>query len=126
MPCANSARVAPQRSHLSCGEVDRPLMHVDIKAAALRQHAAVEAHLLRVATRAPRFRTHSPVFSPADGTLHQPPNFFLAVDNDADRNEWVAAIGRATTENRRVRSYSEEVEYQEQQARLAAARAAGD
>ena len=46
-------------------------------------------------------------------------NFFLAVDNDADRNEWVAAIGRATTENRRVRSYSEEVEYQEQQARAA-------
>ena len=42
--------------------------------------------------------------------------------NDGERNEWEAAIGRATTESRRVRSYSEEVEYQEQQARLAAAR----
>ena len=48
-------------------------------------------------------------------------NFFLVAMSDADRNEWVAAIGRATTESRRVRSYSEEVEYQEQQARLAAA-----
>ena len=48
-------------------------------------------------------------------------NFFLVALSDADRNEWVAAIGRATTESRRVRSYSEEVEYQEQQARLAAA-----
>ena len=36
--------------------------------------------------------------------------------SEAERNEWVAAIGRATTESRRVRSYSEEVEYQEQQA----------
>mmetsp|Transcript_16948 Transcript_16948/g.47272 ORF Transcript_16948/g.47272 Transcript_16948/m.47272 type:complete len:141 (+) Transcript_16948:50-472(+) len=51
-------------------------------------------------------------------------NFFLIAADDADRNEWVAAIGRATTESRRVRSYSEEVEYQEQQARLAAMRAA--
>ena len=49
-------------------------------------------------------------------------NFFLMATSDAERNEWVAAIGRATTESRRVRSYSEEVEYQEQQARLAAAR----
>lgn len=49
-------------------------------------------------------------------------NFFLMASSDAERNEWVAAIGRATTESRRVRSYSEEVEYQEQQARLAAAR----
>ena len=48
-------------------------------------------------------------------------NFFLMAATDAERNEWVAAIGRATTESRRVRSYSEEVEYQEQQARLAAA-----
>merc|ERR1719181_509998 len=48
-------------------------------------------------------------------------NYFLAAMSDADRNEWVAAIGRATTESRRVRSYSEEVEYEEQQARLAAA-----
>jgi len=48
-------------------------------------------------------------------------NFFLVAMSDADRNEWVAAIGRATTESRRVRSYSEEVEYQEQQARLTAA-----
>merc|ERR1719240_1827055 len=48
-------------------------------------------------------------------------NFFLMAKSDAERNEWVAAIGRATTESRRVRSYSEEVEYQEQQARLAAA-----
>ncbi|KAL1523562.1 hypothetical protein AB1Y20_018498 [Prymnesium parvum] len=47
-------------------------------------------------------------------------NFFLVAMSDAERNEWVAAIGRATTESRRVRSYSEEVEYQEQQARLAA------
>jgi len=46
-------------------------------------------------------------------------NFFLMASSDAERNEWVAAIGRATTESRRVRSYSEEVEYQEQQARLA-------
>merc|ERR1719240_146123 len=51
-------------------------------------------------------------------------NFFLMASSDAERNEWVAAIGRATTESRRVRSYSEEVEYQEQQARLAKARAA--
>jgi len=51
-------------------------------------------------------------------------NFFLMASSDAERNEWVAAIGRATTESRRVRSYSEEVEYQEQQAILAAARAA--
>ena len=51
-------------------------------------------------------------------------NFFLMATRDAERNEWVAAIGRATTESRRVRSYSEEVEYQEQQTRLAAARAA--
>ena len=43
-------------------------------------------------------------------------NFFLMAASDAERNEWVAAIGRATTESRRVRSYSEEVEYQEQQA----------
>merc|ERR1719333_803496 len=49
-------------------------------------------------------------------------NFFFIADSDNSRNEWVAAIGRATTESRRVRSYSEEVEYQEQQARLAAAR----
>ena len=49
-------------------------------------------------------------------------NFFLMAASDAERNEWVAAIGRATTESRRVRSYSEEVEYQEQQARLAQAR----
>ena len=49
-------------------------------------------------------------------------NFFLMASSDAERNEWVAAIGRATTESRRVRSYSEEVEYQEEQARLAAAR----
>ena len=49
-------------------------------------------------------------------------NFFLMAATDAERNEWVAAIGRATTESRRVRSYSEEVEYQEQQARLAAQR----
>jgi len=47
-------------------------------------------------------------------------NFFLMASSDAERNEWVAAIGRATTESRRVRSYSEEVEYQEQQRRLAA------
>jgi hypothetical protein len=51
-------------------------------------------------------------------------NFFLMAGSDAERNEWVAAIGRATTESRRVRSYSEEVEYQEQQAQLNAARAA--
>ena len=43
-------------------------------------------------------------------------NFFLMAASDSERNEWVAAIGRATTESRRVRSYSEEVEYQEQQA----------
>mmetsp|Transcript_13786 Transcript_13786/g.27957 ORF Transcript_13786/g.27957 Transcript_13786/m.27957 type:complete len:167 (+) Transcript_13786:66-566(+) len=49
-------------------------------------------------------------------------HFFLAAANDADRNEWVAAIGRATTESRRVRSYSEEVEHEEQQARLAKAK----
>lgn len=49
-------------------------------------------------------------------------NFFLVASSDAERNEWVAAIGRATTESRRVRSYSEEVEYQEQQARLTAAK----
>merc|ERR1719399_2551817 len=49
-------------------------------------------------------------------------NFFFIADSDHERNEWVAAIGRATTESRRVRSYSEEVEYQEQQALLAAAR----
>ena len=48
-------------------------------------------------------------------------HFFLVATSDGERNEWVAAIGRATTESRRVRSYSEEVEYQEQQARLAAA-----
>jgi len=48
-------------------------------------------------------------------------NFLLVAMSDVDRNEWVAQIGRATTESRRVRSYSEEVEYQEQQARLAAA-----
>eukprot|EP00316_Scyphosphaera_apsteinii_P022467 CAMPEP_0119307718 /NCGR_PEP_ID=MMETSP1333-20130426/8129_1 /TAXON_ID=418940 /ORGANISM="Scyphosphaera apsteinii, Strain RCC1455" /LENGTH=153 /DNA_ID=CAMNT_0007311315 /DNA_START=81 /DNA_END=542 /DNA_ORIENTATION=- len=48
-------------------------------------------------------------------------NYYLIAANDDDRNQWVAAIGRATTESRRVRSYSEEVEYQEQQARLAAA-----
>jgi len=51
-------------------------------------------------------------------------NFFLMASSDAERNEWVAAIGRATTESRRVRSYSEEVEYQEQQAAAAATRAA--
>ena len=51
-------------------------------------------------------------------------NFFLMASSDAERNEWVAAIGRATTESRRVRSYSEEVEYQEQEARLAASRSA--
>ena len=51
-------------------------------------------------------------------------NFFLMASSDAERNEWVAAIGRATTESRRVRSYSEEVEYQEQQA-LARLPAAG-
>jgi hypothetical protein len=44
-------------------------------------------------------------------------NFFFACANDKERNEWVAAIGRATTESRRVRSYSEEVEYREQQRR---------
>ena len=44
-------------------------------------------------------------------------NFYFVAANDNERNEWVAAIGRATTERRRVRSYSEEVEYQEQQAR---------
>ena len=49
-------------------------------------------------------------------------NFFLMASSDVERNEWVAAIGRATTESRRVRSYSEEVEYQEQ---LAASRGAG-
>ena len=27
-------------------------------------------------------------------------NYFLAAMSDADRNEWVAAIGRATTESR--------------------------
>lgn len=47
--------------------------------------------------------------------------FFLLASNEQARNEWVAAIGRATTESRRVRSYSEEVEYQEAQARIAAA-----
>jgi len=52
-------------------------------------------------------------------------NFFLMATSDAERNEWVAAIGRATTESRRIRSYSEEVEYQEQQARLASARQGG-
>lgn len=46
-------------------------------------------------------------------------NFFLMAVSDAERNEWVAAIGRATTESRRVRSYSEEVEWEEEQARLA-------
>mmetsp|Transcript_1582 Transcript_1582/g.3436 ORF Transcript_1582/g.3436 Transcript_1582/m.3436 type:complete len:158 (-) Transcript_1582:709-1182(-) len=50
-------------------------------------------------------------------------NFFFIGMSDNDRNEWVAAIGRATTESRRVRSYSEEVEYQEQQALLAKRRA---
>merc|ERR1719240_2156410 len=50
-------------------------------------------------------------------------NFFLMAASDGERNEWVAAIGRATTESRRVRSYSEEVEYNEQQQRLAAAAA---
>ena len=52
-------------------------------------------------------------------------NFFLMASSDAERNEWVAAIGRATTESRRVRSYSEEVEYQEQQRRLASLRGGG-
>jgi len=52
-------------------------------------------------------------------------NFFLMASSDAERNEWVAAIGRATTENRRVRSYSEERDYQEQQALQAAMRANG-
>jgi hypothetical protein len=52
-------------------------------------------------------------------------NFFLMASSDAERNEWVAAIGRATTENRRVRSYSEERDYQDQQAILAATRANG-
>lgn len=47
--------------------------------------------------------------------------FYLLAANEQERNEWVAAIGRATTESRRVRSYSEEVEYQEAQARIAAA-----
>lgn len=42
-------------------------------------------------------------------------NYFLVAMSDVERNEWVAAIGRVTTESRRVRSYSEEVEYQEQQ-----------
>jgi len=51
-------------------------------------------------------------------------NYFLVAANDNERNEWVAAIGRATTESRRVRSYSEEVEYQEQQALKAAQKAA--
>mmetsp|Transcript_52607 Transcript_52607/g.104538 ORF Transcript_52607/g.104538 Transcript_52607/m.104538 type:complete len:168 (+) Transcript_52607:1344-1847(+) len=51
-------------------------------------------------------------------------NFFLMASSDGERNEWVAAIGRATTESRRVRSYSEEVEYQEQQRILASARQA--
>lgn len=51
-------------------------------------------------------------------------HFFFVAQSDEQRNEWVAAIGRATTESRRVRSYSEEVEYQEQQARLAAAKRA--
>lgn len=46
-------------------------------------------------------------------------HFFLVAMSDTERNEWVAAIGRATTESRRVRSYSEEVEYQEQQVSLA-------
>ena len=36
-------------------------------------------------------------------------NYFFCAVNDGERNEWVAAIGRATTESRRVRSYSEEV-----------------
>merc|ERR1719240_2271408 len=49
-------------------------------------------------------------------------NFFLMAASDAERNEWVAAIGRATTENRRVRSYSEERDFQEQQALEAAQR----
>ena len=53
-------------------------------------------------------------------------NFFLMATSDVERNEWVAAIGRATTENRRVRSYSEERDYQEQQALQAAMRANGD
>mmetsp|Transcript_21134 Transcript_21134/g.56955 ORF Transcript_21134/g.56955 Transcript_21134/m.56955 type:complete len:182 (-) Transcript_21134:350-895(-) len=44
-------------------------------------------------------------------------NFYFTCVNDKERNEWVAAIGRATTESRRVRSYSEEIEYQEQQRR---------
>ncbi|KAJ1631650.1 hypothetical protein T492DRAFT_994089 [Pavlovales sp. CCMP2436] len=35
-------------------------------------------------------------------------NFYFACANEKERNEWVAAIGRATTESRRVRSYSEE------------------
>ena len=52
-------------------------------------------------------------------------NFYFVAASDAERNEWVAAVGRATTERRRVRSYSEEVEYQEQQARLAAAEGGG-
>jgi hypothetical protein len=37
-------------------------------------------------------------------------NFYFACANEKERNEWVAAIGRATTESRRVRSYSEEIE----------------
>lgn len=66
-------------------------------------------------------------------------NFFFTCINDKERNDWVAAIGagwcpgvarparcesraacvplhagRATTESRRVRSYSEEIAYQEQ------------
>ena len=52
-------------------------------------------------------------------------NFYFVAASDAERNEWVAAVGRATTERRIVRSYSEEVEYQEQQARLAAAGVGG-
>ena len=36
-------------------------------------------------------------------------NYYLVAASDGERNEWVAAIGRATTESRRVRSYSEEV-----------------
>ena len=49
-------------------------------------------------------------------------SYFLMASSDAERNEWVAAIGRATTENRRVRSYSEEREYQDELAREAAQR----
>ena len=70
---------------------------------------------------------HNLTTPPLSPTTVQVPSksFFMVAADDAERNEWVAAIGRATTENRRVRSYSEEVEYQEQQARQAAASASG-